>query len=615
MLHLMDTSSVDGMLMGSFGLSDMGSVDSDKYSKGVFSPSAKTEEATPRPQKVTSPQKSVSPHPVPHYQHPLAAPQSQHATIPRMSPIPQANYPHAAAHHHHMQQRKVHLGPNFDRLGILNQANEIPPLSTTPYFAKALQQHSNGTLGAILQAHQHALQQQMQRESFLLQQAVHQQMLQGVPFNMYHHQRLGGMMLDRRADDQIVPNQQMVTAPENWMKHHSHPSPRKRAKRKHDDSDTNERRKNNNYKEASEMHEKYVIFNDENQTNQMSEDECSSPRIAPPKDSVFVRYPANSCKTLPSFSDAFTGHLEKLKMKEQHLKDSLMRHGVSEPMITEIYPTAHSQTNDNMSQRLLTADDVNQQQLLTGPCTQGLPETDENQQIQTTLDENLDPLAGIVDQLLPDGDLPQSILSDSEISKIDNNDTSLTDSLKEDQEIVESIETENKLPIDNKDVVATESEKEGDAITIADEDNVEKETNQLDYLNDITNNIAETAAIPQKEKDSSGDGETKKDETKNSEKVETKPVEALLPADSDALETQNATNNINIFEEDLDLDTDNRNYDNLFNGNSDEHYFQAFKENNLHLIGDLNETKMDGNDDILKLLHSPLDFLNDKFLR
>ena len=57
----------------------------------------------------------------------------------------------------------------------------------------------------------------------------------------------------------------------------------------------------------------------------------------------------------------------------------------------------------------------------------------------------------------------------------------------------------------------------------------------------------------------------------------------------------------------------NSNFDNLFNGNTDEHYFQAFKDNNLSLFTSLQE-KTDCNDDISKLLHSPLDFLNEKFL-
>jgi len=171
----------------------------------------------------------------------------------------------------------------------------------------------------------------------------------------------------------------------------------------------------------------------------------------------------------------------------------------------------------------------------------------------------------------------------------------------------------NKLPShDIQGPIIDENDNIDTVIKIENEPILDQEDSQLDYLNDITGNIGENTLSSQSKTDKSSEA-SKKDED-SVEEGDEKKINEILP-DNEDIETQNATNNINIFEEDLDLDTDNRNYDNLFNGNSDEHYFQAFKENNLHLIGDLNENKVDAGDDILKLLHSPLDFLNDKFLR
>ena len=71
--HKMDVSTVDDVLINSFGMSDLENIDIDKYQKGIFSPSPKTATATtPSPTNcpaVSSPQKSVSPHVVPNYTH------------------------------------------------------------------------------------------------------------------------------------------------------------------------------------------------------------------------------------------------------------------------------------------------------------------------------------------------------------------------------------------------------------------------------------------------------------------------------------------------------------------------------------------------------------------
>ena len=54
----MDMSTVDDMLMNSFGMADLGNIDIDKYQKGIFSPSPKNNMMPSSPgQKATSPQK------------------------------------------------------------------------------------------------------------------------------------------------------------------------------------------------------------------------------------------------------------------------------------------------------------------------------------------------------------------------------------------------------------------------------------------------------------------------------------------------------------------------------------------------------------------------------
>ena len=637
----MDISGVDNLLMGSFGMSDMGNVDVDKYSKGIFSPKAEDGAVLPaagaQSQKASSPQKSISPHShvVPHFQHPLAPPPGAQQ-LPRMSPIPQPPFqpaqppPPPPPHHHHMQ-RKVQLGPNFDRLGILNQANEIPPMSA-PYFAKALQQHGGGTLGAILQAHQHALQQQMQRESFLLQQAVQQQMFQNAPFNMYHQQRMSSMMMDRRADDQIVPNGQMIPPPEHWLKHSARPSPSKRMKIKHEDGDVTERRhcyKHNGH--VSERDDKYVIFNDDNHGNQNSDDDDSSPPIAPPKDSVFVRYPTDCYKTLPSFSDTFTGHIEKLKMKEQHLKDSLLRHGVSEHMIPDAYAGAHMMPDNTMNQQMfpegvmgaqMIAKQCAQEQIIsrTSACAHHLQSDPSNP-------DQLIPIPGIVDQFgMSDDNIHHAMMSSQHGEEKPETDEKngkdivpiepIESRLKESDTIkIESDEKESVLDnkTDNLDTALDFDNEPSQDTTQEKEEEKSSEENQLDFLN--LNSLDEKSTA--NENDLQTEAETDKSSTKSGSGSKGNDVEKTDKNETESTdkETENATKNLNIFHNDLDLDTDNPSYDNLFNGNSDEHYFQAFKENNLHLINDLNENKVDGGDDILKLLHSPLDFLNDKFLK
>lgn len=124
------------------------------------------------------------------------------------------------------------------------------------------------------------------------------------------------------------------------------------------------------------------------------------------------------------------------------------------------------------------------------------------------------------------------------------------------------------------------------------------EYSHLDFLNDTCKGTTELFTPYSKEEQSS-DKETSEDTVD----LLTEPKEAAK-----------ATDAISMFHGELDLNSEHS-YDNLFNGNSDEHYFQAFRENNLHLLNDLNENKMDSGEDILKLLHSPLDFLNDKFLK
>lgn len=616
----MDISGVDNLLMSSFGMNDMGNVDVEKYPKGIFSPSSKNDDATlpanAQTQKVSSPQKSISPHVVPHFQHPLT-PQPGAQPIPRMSHIPQPPFqPPPPPHHHHMQ-RKVQLGPNFDRLGILNQANEIPPMSA-PYFAKALQQHGGGTLGAILQAHQHALQQQMQRESFLLQQAVQQQMFQNVPFNIYHQQRMNSMMMDRRTtDDQIVPNSQMIPPPESWLKHNARPSPSKRMKIKHEESDVVDRR--NCYKHSSHGNDKYIIFNDDSSHGtHNSDDDDSTPPIAPPKDSVFVRYPNDSFKNLPSFSDTFSGHIEKLKSKEQHLKDSLLRHGVNEHMLPDAYGHGPLMPDNPINQQMIP-DGIMSAQMLPSPCPrdQLLQQTNMHH-IQPDLGngETLIPISGMVDPF----SIPTTILSQPGEVNIDSENT--TAKINFDNVVKESnakVENDAKdSGLDNKianidtglNFASEPTAEEG----IKDEQmqQATNEENQLEFLN--LKSLGDKGSG--KENELLTETDTNKSNKDNTSKIilneKTTKSENNIGVDR---ETESATNNINLFESDLDLDTDNPNYDNLFNGNSDEHYFQAFKENNLHLMNDLNENKVDTGDDILKLLHSPLDFLNDKFLK
>lgn len=616
----MDISGVDNLLMSSFGMNDMGNVDVEKYPKGIFSPSSKNDDATlpanAQTQKVSSPQKSISPHVVPHFQHPLT-PQPGAQPIPRMSHIPQPPFqPPPPPHHHHMQ-RKVQLGPNFDRLGILNQANEIPPMSA-PYFAKALQQHGGGTLGAILQAHQHALQQQMQRESFLLQQAVQQQMFQNVPFNIYHQQRMNSMMMDRRTtDDQIVPNSQMIPPPESWLKHNARPSPSKRMKIKHEESDVVDRR--NCYKHSSHGNDKYIIFNDDSSHGtHNSDDDDSTPPIAPPKDSVFVRYPNDSFKNLPSFSDTFSGHIEKLKSKEQHLKDSLLRHGVNEHMLPDAYGHGPLMPDNPINQQMIP-DGIMSAQMLPSPCPrdQLLQQTNMHH-IQPDLGngETLIPISGMVDPF----SIPTTILSQPGEVNIDSENTTakinFDNVVKESKAKVENDAKDSGL--DNKianidtglNFASEPTAQEG----IKDEQmqQATNEENQLEFLN--LKSLGDKGSG--KENELLTETDTNKSNKDNTSKIilneKTTKSENNIGVDR---ETESATNNINLFESDLDLDTDNPNYDNLFNGNSDEHYFQAFKENNLHLMNDLNENKVDTGDDILKLLHSPLDFLNDKFLK
>ena len=520
-MNKIDISNVDDMLLNSFGMSDIGNIDFDKYQKSIFSPSPTksnnlTATATLPPsspiQKINSPQKAISPHVVPLFQHPLPSHQPPLAPHRRQAQQ-QGLFPPLQLHHQQQaeqMQRKVHIGPHFDRLGILNQANEIPQQMNAPFFAKALQQHGSTTLGAILQAHQHALQQHFQRENFLhMQQQVAQQHMFQMPMNnMYHQQRINPLI---RPDDQIVPNPQVYPQQDIWLQL---PNPNyiqpKLTQRKREDIDSDS--SCSSFASHASSHSKrqkfdnYVIFNDE--TSSSVEEDKEDNRIKPPKKSVFVCYQSECNRSLPSFSDAFTGHVNKLKLKEKEIKNISDKDFQFSCQL--LSPNLNEATNSNPHD--------------------SLNETEEN-------------------------------------CKERKNDNS--------EQRNEKCETESR----------------------------EKEKVQSDLYSDFLDSVGKDRLF-------SYSTDLVLEPKRNEPTTEANKV---LSVRKDSEEADKPADSINIFNEDLDLDSDHTHYENLFNNSSDENYFQTFKDNNLHLINELHGTKLDGNDDLAKLLHSPMDFLNDKF--
>jgi len=549
----MDIAAVDDMLMNSFGMSDLGNIDIDKYQKEIFSPSPKSSNITtvsPGPgSSIASPQKSISPHVVPNYAH--------HHQQPQRHPQQARNAPNMQQFHNQQPQipppqlqRKINLGPHFDRLGILNQANEVPPM-TAPFFAKALQQHGGTTLGAILQAHQHALQQQMQRENFMLQQAAQQQLFQqqGFPINQLYQQqqqqqaqRMNPLLLERRADDQIVPNPQILPPQEAWLQQHGLPhfqlNKHFRIKREVEDEMTNTRATGRKSKAKRPRKENYVIFNDDSSrgsdilaSGDDEEDKLLNPPIQPPKNSVFVRYKSESNKSLPSFHQTFSNHIDKIKKRD----------------ITKSSNSYANETQNKDNELFFTNTDFQ------------IPE-----------------------------ELPKVKQESSDLPKHEKS----------------NIEKRRK---DSK------REKHKHSSTKENKNNESTPSySYLDFLNDVGKDHKEDFPYEGEHQDNTNSeiSNTSSD-TKNTSSTS---LESLLD-ENEKKEVKEANDAIAMFSNELDLNNDH-NYDNLFNGNSDEHYFQAFKENNLHLMqNDLNENKVSTGDDVLKLLHSPLDFLNEKFLK
>lgn len=228
----------------------------------------------------------------------------------------------------------------------------------------------------------------------------------------------------------------------------------------------------------------------------------------------------------------------------------------------------------------------------------------------------LDPLTGIVNRFLPEvsSGVPGAEYQMSGADCVDIKTAGCADRLQPTifvkTEDVSEAEVSSALQVymprnDVKDLVKVA------AGTMHSKQNCEDGKKELEYLNDINSAIGDKS--PSKKSLKVVEMATKDDLVTSDNAVKLGLQPKPEPADTGAAET----GNMSLFEENLELDAEGRTYENLFNGNSDEHYFQAFKENNLHLIGDLNGHKgADGNgDEIMKLLHSPLDFLNDKFLR
>lgn len=535
-MNKIDIPNVDDMLLNSFGMpdignmSDIGNIDFNKYHKSIFSPSP-TKNLTPTSvlppsspiQKINSPQKAISPHVVPLFQHSL--PHHQPPLTPlRRQPQQQAIFSPLQLHHQQQTdqiQRKLHVGPHFDRLGILNQANEIPQQLNAPFFAKALQQHGSTTLGAILQAHQHALQQHFQRENFLhmQQQVAQQQMFQMPMNNLYHHQRINPMI---RTDDQIVPNPQVYPQQDVWLQlQNPNYMQSKQIQRKREDIDSDSScssfASHSSSRSKKQKFEDYVIFNDDKPY--LFDEEKEDTRIAPPNKSVFVCYQSESNKSLPSFSEAFTGHVNNLKIKEKKTNNLSNKESLSSQILS---PNLQQATSLNIYSETKTLNSF----------------SDENE-----------------------------------------------NSTKKE---IENIEQTNKNC------------------------ETEKETVQCDLYSDFLNSVGKDRLFSY---NTDIVIDTKRDET---DLVSNK----ILNVHKDGEESNKTSDNINIFNEDLDLDSEHAHYENLFNTSSDDNYFQTFKDNNLHLINELhgskliNElhvSKLDGNDDLAKLLHSPMDFLNDKF--
>lgn len=595
--HKMDVSTVDDVLINSFGMSDLENIDIDKYQKGIFSPSPKTATATtPSPTNcpaVSSPEKSVSPHVVPNYTHhsPQRGTQArQQSTLQQFSNQQvQIAQPQI--------QRKVHLGPHFDRLGILNQANEIPPM-TAPFFAKALQQHGSTTLGAILQAHQHVLQQQMQRENFMIQQAAQQQIFQqGFTMNnIYAHQqqqqRISSVLLERRTDDQIVPNPQILPAQDGWLQqHHAHFHQGKhfRVKREADIDVGSARYGGRKSKNKRTRKEAYVIFNEDcsKSSNEMpineEDDEEKSSLIPPPKNSVFVRYKSETNKSLPSFTEAFSCHLDKLKMKEVDLR----------------VPNGKS---------LLTQSSKHQ------ICQRSQLEAQKQQQLVQESTQNK--IIHYGEQRLS-SQLSNSQISDEKSVNKEEDVLLLNDSFQ----LVDEVQVSSELIAEESHVDAdTKKDSNSNQLSSNVSSHLAKETkicrekthedvsySYLDFLNDVGKHGKDLFSYNEGES-----GHRNKAE-QNNVKSDLSHLKQEIE-DAEKKEMKQAADAIGIFSGDLELNN-GHSYDNLFNGNSDEHYFQAFKDNNMHLVNDLNENKVDNGDDVLKLLHSPLDFLNEKFLR
>ena len=172
-----------------------------------------------------------------------------------------------------------------------------------------------------------------------------------------------------------------------------------------------------------------------------------------------------------------------------------------------------------------------------------------------------------------------------------------------------------KIKVNN---IPVEDIKDYDILKIAAKNIVE--INDPEKLMDESNQNFDFDFLNDTNKDSGETPEDKDNSCSQAENNETKPViddpiEILTEENSRSsvkIEEQEESEVKSMFGEDLNLGNGNT-YENLFNGNSDEHYFQAFKDNNLPLFATLQE-KTDANDEISKLLHSPLDFLNEKFL-
>ena len=664
------------------------------------------------------------------------------------------------------QQRRIQLGPNFDRLGILNDGNDGQSQTAAPFFAKALQQHGGTTLGAILQAHQHALQQQSmlmqqqvqhtnsypnnpitniyqqqqqhlqhfnqqnkQQQSSNQQQSQYQkqlhqnQILKQQQQNTLYHNPLDQhnrqqTQLQRRSDDQIVPNPQKLPSPESWL-HKQQTRQQQQQKAQKPALKTPIQRKAGNTRSPStslkskSSPERYFIFNNETNVQEHTtgndiKSEDTNNKILPPKNSVFVRYPTESNRRLPGFPETFASYIEKLKVKDYYLKAMLHQQGINvqqlqaNPFYRQLLMQQHMQQqipmqfqqfpqgfpvpfNPQQLQQLHIHQQIQQQRQQQQQQQQQqqhqqqhhqqqlqqkqkhqhqhrqqqkqqyqqkhqqqqqqqqqhhqqqqqqqqLQQQQHQQQLQHQQQQQQQQQQQFIfhqkkqKRSIPDSSYeennPSNSQPDDKRRKVDEKQNLVKGQLV-DENFVENVSFEFKE--ENKEEQTQNVENTGTVTDVKD----------CDIIKIAARNIGDIDHLGKLEGDDNyGEDDPtafdfaflNEEENKiNAKEFDASAFESELHDEdgfdpSKSLLDENSRKSMKEEEEKEDCekneDSDeqaNTNFDNLFNGNTDEHYFQAFKDNNLSLFTSLQE-KSDCNDDISKLLHSPLDFLNEKFL-